>query len=310
MGAPTGLRSLQIAALTSGGLAVTKLSLGLASGSLAVLASAGDSFADALMSGVNAWGYAHARAPADAEHPWGHGKFEGALAVAQGTLLLGIVVSLGVGAGVALVEGRAAPAVPLAVGALVGSGLCAAFLTRLLARAAREGGSVVLASDAAHYKTDLLAALAAIVGLIGVELTGRAWLDPVASLLLIGLMAREALAVVRGGLGELLDEALPAEEVALVQAALERHRARVIGFHGLRTRRSGPHRFVEVHAAFDPHLTLAAVHQVVVEIGREVRTALPGSRVLVHPDAHGLPDPVDELVPAPTAAEGRSQEVR
>ena len=297
--ASAGLSSLKVAALASGVLAALKLGVGLASGSLAVLASAGDSFSDALMSSVNAWGYAHARTPADAEHPWGHGKFEGALAVAQGTLLLGIVVSLAVGAGVALVQGRAAPAVPLAVGALIGSGLCAAVLSRLLGRAAAQGGSVVVAADAAHYRTDLLAALAAILGLVGVELTGRAWLDPAASLLLVALMAREALSVVRRGLGELLDEALPPAEVALVQAALERHRPRVLGFHGLRTRRSGPHRFVEVHAAFDPELPLRQVHQVVVEIGRDVRAALPGSRVLVHPDAHGLPDPVDEPLPAP-----------
>ena len=303
MSAPSGLGSLRIAAGLSAALAAGKLGLGLASGSLAVLASAGDSFSDALMSSVNAWGWSRWRAPAGEDHPWGHGKFEGALAVAQGTLLLGIVATLAVNAGVALVQGRAAPAVPLAVGTLVASGLCSAYLSRRLGAAFAQDGSVVVAADAAHYKTDLLAALAAILGLVGVEVTGRAWLDPAASLLLVGLMAREAVSVIRRGLGELLDESLPPAEVALVQAALERHRAQVVQFHGLRTRRSGPHRFVEVHAAFDPDLPLRAAHEAVVEIGREVRAALPGSRVLVHPDAHGLPDPVDEHHPPPPRQE-------
>lgn len=293
-----GLTSLRIAAGVSALLAAAKLAAGLVSGSLVLLASAGDSFSDALMSAVNAWGYARARAPADAEHPWGHGKLEGALAAAQGTLLLGIVASVAVGSGMALVQGRERPDVPLAVGALVLSGVAAALLSRLLGKAS-QAGSVVVAADAAHYRTDLLASSAAVAGLVGVELTGRAWLDPAASLLLVGLMAREGARVVRKGLGELLDEALPPAEMALVQATLERHRPRVIGFHGLRTRRSGPLRFVEVHAAFDPELPLRAVHQVVVEIVRDIAAVLPESRVLVHPDAHGLEDPVDERLPPP-----------
>lgn len=296
-----GHRSLRVAAAASAVLAAAKLVVGLLSGSLALLASAGDSFSDALMSAVNAWGYARARTPPDAEHPWGHGKLEGALAAAQGTLLLGIVASLAVSAGVGLVQGRERPLVPLAVGALVVSGVVSALLSRLLSRTSQDG-SVVVAADAAHYRTDLLASSAAVAGLVGVELTGRAWLDPAASLLLIGLMAREGARVVRKGVGELLDEALPPAEMALVQTVLDRHRPRVIGFHGLRTRKSGPHRFVEVHAAFDPDRPLRAVHQVVVEIVRDLQQALPGTRVLVHPDAHGLDDPVDEPLPPPPQA--------
>ena len=180
-----------IAAGASGLLALGKLSFGLLSGSLALLASAGDSFADSLMSAVNWWGYRHARVPADSDHPYGHGKFEGAFAMAQGMLLLGVVASLFVACAVALVEGRPPPRLDVAVAALAVSGVAAAGLTWLLSRPTL-GRSVVLEADAAHYKIDMLTASGAIAGLLLAGATGWDWLDPAVGMLMVLFMGASA----------------------------------------------------------------------------------------------------------------------
>ncbi len=296
------MNALKTAALVSAGLAALKCGAGLWTGSFAVLASAADSFADALMSAANAWGYQRARTPADEDHPYGHGKLEGAFAVGQGMLLLGIVVSLVISAGIGLVEGRAAPRTGPAIAVLALSGACAGLLTWLLSRAAREERSVVLEADRTHYRIDLLAAAGAIAGLVAVQVTGARWLDPAIGLFMALLMARDCLDVLRRGGAELLDEALPPEELAAVRAVLERNAPRVVEFHGLRTRRSGPLRFVEVHAVVDPRHPFGEVHALAQDLVAQIRAVLPDARVLVHPDAAGMEDLVDEHLDGDGAA--------
>ena len=291
-----GARTLSLATAVSAGLAAAKAGVGVYSGSLVLLTSAADSLADAMLSAANRWGYRRARTPPDQDHPYGHGKLEGAFSVGQGMLLLGMVLSLAGGCVVALLRGHAMPQVDLAVGALAVSACAAAGLTWVLRRAARGDRSVVLEADAAHYAMDVLAALGAIAGLIAARVTGWAWLDPATSLLMALWMLREAYGVLRRGLAELLDEALPDDEVAAVEAALERFRDRVVGFHGLRTRRAGPLGFVEVHVVLSRDLLLGEAHRLVQELGDAIRAALPDCRVLVLPDAEGLPDAVDDAL--------------
>ena len=287
-----GERALTIAISASGALAVLKLGVGVLSGSMVVLASAADSFADAAMSALNRWGYRLARSPADSDHPWGHGKIEGALAAGQGLMLWGIVASLSAGALTRLAD-PVMPELGVAVGVLILSGAVSGGLAWALLRASAGQRSLVLKSDAAHYQVDLLTHAAAVLGLVAVLGTGLAWLDPVIALVMASLMAREAWAVLRGGVAELMDEALPPEELAAVQAVLDRNAGRVLGFHDLRTRRGGPRAFVEVHAVLSPKLPLGEAHQLVQDICRQIRAALPGARVLVHPDAGGLEDIVE-----------------
>ena len=262
--AGAGAAPLRWAAAVSLLLASAKLALGLAAGSLAVLASAADSFADAVMSALNAWGYGWARQPADAEHPFGHGKLEGVLSVGQGMLLLGILASLVVGSLQGLVEGRPAPRIGLAVATLVGGMILSGGLTWLLSRAAAGERSLILEADAAHYRMDFLANALAIGGLLVIGRTGWLWLDPLLALGLAAFMAPECLHLLRDGGRELLDEALPDEEVARVRALLDELE---LDYHGLRTRRSGPLRFVEVHLALDPAQPLGEAHGLVQAVG-------------------------------------------
>ncbi|MGE0713426.1 MAG: cation diffusion facilitator family transporter [Planctomycetota bacterium] len=300
-----GGRSLKLAAALSFGLSLAKLTLGLISGSLAVMASAADSFSDGAMSTLNAWGYGWAREPADAEHPFGHGKLEGALSVAQGALLLGILSALAVGSLQGVVEGRPVPRVGLAVATLAGSAVVSALLTWLLRRAASGEVSLILEADAAHYRLDFLSGALAIGGLLAAGALGWTWLDPVLCLLLGVFMAPDCIHLLREGVGELLDEGLPEEEVAQVRGVLE---GLELDYHGLRTRKSGPLRFVEVHLTLDPRMKLGDAHGLVQAVADEIREALPRSRVLVHPDAHGLVDRTDDELEGsgerPALAEG------
>jgi cation diffusion facilitator family transporter len=290
-----GETALFRAILLSAALSAVKYGFGVASGSMLVLASAADSFADACASGVNWWGYRFAREPADSEHPYGHGKVEAVLSAGQGMLLVGVAVSVAVGGITGLLEGREVPDTGLAAIAMTLSVICSGALWWNLERARRVEGGLVLQADAAHYRVDLLSGIGALVGLGAVWQTGWAWLDPALALPISLAILHDAWPVLRNAFSELLDEALPEEEQLRVERVLKGLTDEEdLIFHGLRTRRSGPIRFVEVHLDLPAETPLGIAHTLVQDIARQVREVLPGeSRVLVHPDAHGFEDVVD-----------------
>lgn len=294
----TGERALRRAVLLSAVLTVLKYSFGIASGSMLLLASAADSFADACASGVNWWGYRYARIPADDDHPYGHGKVEAVLSAGQGMLLVGVAVSVFVGGVTGLLEGRVLPNAPLAAIGLAISVAASTVLWLNLARASRQEGGLVLQADAAHYRVDVLAGAGGLIGLGAVWATGWSWLDPALALPVALAILHDAWPVLRNAFSELLDEALPDDEQVRVERLLDDLTDQEeLVFHGLRTRRAGPLRFVEVHLALPPETPLGVAHALVQDIARQVREVLPGeARVLVHPDADGLDDAVDHAL--------------
>jgi len=292
----SGRRAFDIAIIVSFLTALVAGSLGFVSGSMVVLAVAADKLADAAMSGLNRWAFGFARQAPDAEHPWGHGKVEGAISMGQALVLAGIVVSVVAGAIDHFTRHRVeVPDLWLAIPAMAGVGIVSLVLSLILRRAARKQGALTLEADAAHYRVDVLHTAAGLLGLILVAITGQAWLDPLAAMVFAVLMSVEAYNIARSALSEIMDEALDDDELEQVNEVLERWSDRIDGHHGLRTRKAGPTRFVEVHVNLDSDLTLGQAHDLVQQLAAEVRDHLPaGSRVLVHPDAVGRVDHVDE----------------
>lgn len=266
-------------------LGAAKLTAGLLTGSQAVLASAADSIGDVAVSAANLWLIGRARAPADDEHPYGHGKIEGLASLAQGVFLTGVIGAVGYHAGRSLLEDEphavlAAPALAVMVASLLGSTGIAA----LLDRAATRTGSLVLRADAAHYRMDRWTASATIVGLVGALAFDEPRADSVAALVVCGIMAREVASLLRDAVDELMDRALTPDEMTQIRAILDTKRALMVGWHDLRARRSGPRRFVEVHVEVQGTATLHAAHEVAEDVENTLRSTIDGVEVIVHLD--------------------------
>lgn len=281
--------------------------MGLVAGSLIVLAVAGDKLADAAMSALNRWAHGAARTGPDAEHPWGHGKIEAAMGLGQAALLTGIVASVLVSAVNDLRDPSPPPDIALSVAGLVLTGVVSVAISLVLARAARDDDALTLEADAAHYRVDALHTTGALIGIGLVGWTGQAWIDPLAAVVFAVFMGREAWQIGRRALDDLLDTALPADEVDAIRAVLDAHGDRVEGTPIVRTRKAGPQRFVEVHVDLDPERSLGEAHAFVQDLAAAIRDALPdNTRVLVHPDAAGRPDAVDRPLETLGTADART----
>jgi ferrous-iron efflux pump FieF len=254
-----------------------------ATGSLALGSAAVDSLVDLLVSGLNALVVRRSAAPPDADHAYGHGKFENLAALAQACLLLAATVGLVV-AGVRRLRSGAAltntgPGIVIFVVAL----LISLFLSRYLRRGAAELESPALQADSVHYFSDFVVNASGLVALLVVRWTG--WL-PADSLVAFGVavfVLAAALRILRDAVGDLADRGLPEIEIRRIEAVIATF-PEVVGVHDLKTRRSGGQRFIEFHLEIPSVTSFPAAHDLAVRVLRAVECEFPHSKVFVHGD--------------------------
>jgi cation diffusion facilitator family transporter len=282
-------------------LIALKLFAGAATGSVAILTEAIHSGIDLIASCIAYFSVRQAEEPADAEHRYGHEKFENVAAAAEGVLIL-------VGSGViiyasahALVQGTELRSLGFGIGVVAFASLVNLIVSAWLFRRAAETESPALAGDAAHLRTDAYTSLGVLVGLALVHWTGQEWLDPVVALLIAGAIVITGLKLVARSWRVLVDEALPPEELAAIRAAIEDFAGGdVVGYHQLRTRRAGARRYVDLHVQFRAGTTLEDAHAIAHALQDRIAAGLRGADVLIHlePEDKVREDPIgDEALP-------------
>lgn len=301
----TKTRAASLSVVSNTVLIALKLTAGLLTGSIAILTEAIHSAIDLVASVIAAVSVRKAEVPADEGHPYGHAKVENLAAAAEGLLIV-------VGAGVIIFESlRRLVDVPeierIGLGvAVVGlSGTVNLFVSSYLFRQAKLTGSPALEGDAAHLRTDAVTSFGVLVALVLVSVTGINVLDPVVALLVAGVIIHSGIRLLARSGRVLVDEALPAEELAAVGEAVSSHGSgEVLGYHKLRARRAGSDRYVDLHVQFRRGTSLERAHELAHELTGEIRRRLGGADVLVHLEPE---DAVDSATarPARDAVGGR-----
>jgi len=263
-------------------LATVKLIIALASGSMAILASAVDSLLDILMSGVNFIAIRHAEQPADECHPFGHGKFEtmatlfqalvitvsGSLIIFESTrrLFNGIVLQkLDVGA------------VVLALSAMVSW-----LVARYLKKVARATDSSALEADSLHFSMDIYTNVALLCGLLLIRWLDIPWLDPSLSILVGIYIIFEALRLVRRSMGDILDKELPVDLQQEIRDLIEKNQRGLGSYHDLRTRRAGSRKIMDFHLEVCKHMSVEDAHNIADMLEKQIEKAIIGADVTIH----------------------------
>lgn len=278
-------RSPLVAAAVAGALVVVKGAAAWVTGSLALGAAALDSLVDLVLSTANWVVVRKAAQPPDHDHDWGHGKFENLAALLQALFLAAAGAGLVLAAIEVLRTGGGAPrrsGVGIAV--LLLSLAVGWWLSRHLSRAARRTGSPALEADSWHYRSDLWVNGGALLALVVVVVTGWWPADPLVAILVSAWIFRTAFRLTVDALGALTDRALPREETAVITRVVASFRPEVVGFHDLRTRRSGPHRFVELHLEIPRQTSFERAHDLIVQVVEALERELPRSKVTIHGD--------------------------
>ena len=268
-----------------------------ATGSVAMLGSLADTGLDLLASLVTLYGVKLAAEPADHDHRFGHGKAEALAALFQVAL---ITLSA---AGIAwrAVERFGEPVENAEAGFGILVSLVAIAVTfGLLAyqRAiVRKTGSVAILADNVHYQSDVLLNCAVIAALALEQYAGLTGADPLFGIAIALWLAWGAFKASSNAIDQLMDKEWPdSQRAAFLDIAARQPGLR--GIHDFRTRRSGSHDFAQFHMEVDPRLSVAAAHDLVEGVERNLKRAFPKVEVLIHLDPEGHVDTDNPLVEA------------
>ena len=282
------VRAAQLGMVVNIALIAAKLIGGLIGHSYALVADAAESAFD-LFGSLAVWaGIRIADRDATDEYPFGFGKAE-ALAGASVAMLL-LIASVGI-AVASIHEIRTphhAPA-PWTLGVLAAVIVVKELMTRRVQRIAKAEGSVALAADAQHHRSDALTSMVAFIGIAVALAGGAGWesADDWAALVAAFIIAWNGVALMRTAVADLMDRIAAPDVVAAIRSAAYSV-GDVRAVEKLAVRRAGRGYWVDIHVEADSLMSLDAAHIV----SGKVKWAIRNSNkqvlgVLVHMEPHG-----------------------
>jgi cation diffusion facilitator family transporter len=267
-------------------LVALKIFLTVATGSLGVLSEALHSSLDLIAAVVTYLSVRVSDRPADADHPYGHGKVENFSAFIETALLVVTALYIIWEALQRLFFHQVAVRPSLLAIAILGIALGIDIIrSRALARTAKLYGSEALEADALHFSTDVLSTAVVIVGIATVwlgERTGLAWLryaDPIAALGVAAVIIWVGTQLGKRTVDALLDAAPHGMQERLAGAVQELEG--VLSAERVRVRRSGNRHFVDVTISVPRTASFEQVHAISDAVERRVSEILPAD-VMVH----------------------------
>jgi len=242
-------------------LTILKLTVGIFSGSVAVLASAIDSVLDLFVSVFNYFAISNSEKPADEQFNYGRGKIEALASVIEGTIITLSGLFLFYVAINKYITGEISQYAQTSIIVMIVSLSITILLVLYLNKIAKDTNNMVIKADALHYKTDIWANLAVLVSLILVSISGNEIFDVIIGSLIAVYIIYSAYELIEEGLLVLLDSSLDEEVTSKIESIIKNEKD-LNDYHWLKTRTAGKNNFVDVHLVFDCIITLMAAHKV------------------------------------------------
>ena len=267
-----------------------KMVAGILGHSHALVADAVESLTD-IFSSVVVWrSLVVANEPADAEHPYGHGKAEPIAGAMVATMLLFAAVGIVVTSVQSIMEREHPGPRPYTLLVLIVVVITKEILFRLVRREAVTIDSAAVHSDAWHHRSDAVTSLAAAIG-IGISLVGGPGYekaDDVAAIVAAGIIAINGVRLIRPSLNELMDTSASPELVEQIRQTA----AAIAGVEGVEkclVRKAGHLYYVDMHVEVAAQMTVDQSHLIAHDVKDKVREKFPNVRdVLVHIEPAGL----------------------
>ena len=277
------LRVTFLGLMVNGVLAAGKIAAGIVGHSHALVADGVESSAD-LVSSLIVWrGLTVAAAPADEQHPYGHGKAEPLAAAVVASVLIAAALVIAIGAIRDIVTPHNVPA-PFTLAVLVAVVLIKEFLFRLALKEGLELESSAIRADAWHHRSDAITSMFAFVGISIALIGGKGYeaADDYAAVLAAVVIAYNGWSLLRPAMDELMDIAPESSFLRKIRDIAEQT-PDVITVEKCLVRKTGNEYLVDMHIEVDPQMTVDRGHKIAHQVKDGIRREVPSVRdVLVH----------------------------
>lgn len=267
-------------------LVVIKLYAWFVTDASSMLASATDSTLDLLASVSSVLILRYALAPADEAHRFGHGKAESLAGLAQSAFVVGsafILIIHGIGSlhNPKVIE-QSEVGIWVSIIAIILTLALVVFQKWVIKRTQ----SLAISADALHYQSDLLLNLGVLAALF-LSKGAFVYADGIFTILVGGFLAWSAGKIIWVSVQHLMDRELEEAELKKIQGLVLSHE-QALGMHDLRTRRAGPHRFIQFHLELDDSLLLLEAHSISDEIENLITQEFSPCEVFIHQDPSSI----------------------
>jgi cation diffusion facilitator family transporter len=162
-------------------------------------------------------------------------------------------------------------------------------VARVLLNAGKEYRSITLEADAHHLMTDVWTSAGVVLGVGTVAATGWLRLDPIIALVVAVNILRTGWQLLSRSVKGLMDATLPRAELEAIKQVLNQYESQGIQHHALRTRQAGTRAFVSLHVLVPRDWTVQRGHDLLEQLERDIRAAVPGAQLFTHLEPQGDP---------------------
>ncbi len=266
-----------------------KLIVGIIIGSVSIISEAIHSGIDLIAAIIAFFAVKTSGKPADKEHPFGHGKFENISGTVEAILIFVAAIWILYESIHKLINPSLMEMAEMGVIIMFISTTANLFVSKMLFKVGRETDSVALLADAWHLRTDVYTSAGVMIGL-GIIWLGKlffpslnlTWVDPVAAIFVALLITKAAWDLTADSVKDLLDTSLSPDEEELIRNYIKDVSSLAYGFHGLKTRKAGGHRFIEFHLAVNPDISVKESHAISDKIEGIILEHFPRADIIIH----------------------------
>jgi len=269
-------------------LVVIKMSVGVLSGSVAVLASAIDSFLDLTVSLFNYFALHNAEKAPDDKFHFGRGKIEPLASVIEGVVISLSALFILYEALSKIVHNQKMTDMQDSIAVMIVSIVITTGLVLFLNYVAKKTNNMVIKADALHYKTDLYTNGAILLSLAIIHFTDIYIIDPILGIFIAFYMIYSAYPIIEEGVLMLLDVALDKEDIQKIENTIKQENE-ISTFHYLQTREAGSDIFISVHLVFkDSKISLYDAHNISDSIEDKIKKLFEDKKcqITIHMDPY------------------------
>ena len=276
----------RLSVISNTGLVLMKFIVGTAIGSVSIISEAIHSSMDLIAALIAFFSVRKSAEPPDAQHEFGHGKFEDVSGLIEALLIFIAAFLIIWEAGQKLLGESSEvlnPELLLWGIAVMGiSALVNWYVSNRLFKVGKQSESIALESDAWHLRTDVYTSLGVFIGLILIRLTGITILDPLIAIGVAIVIMKAAYDLTRRSLSDLIDHSIPPADEKRIQEIICDHASIYAGFHDLKTRRSGPEIFIEFHLVLPGDISVLQSHDLADHLESDLKTEFPRANITIH----------------------------
>ncbi|MBR1776750.1 cation transporter [bacterium] len=264
-------------------LTFLKIIAGILSGSLSIISEAIHSVSDFMASILTFFSVVKSSQPADADHPYGHGKYEDMAGFLEGILIIFASVFIIYKAAKKIIFGLPFESEnDIGIAVMLIAVIMNFFVSKFLFTTAKESNSVSLYADGEHLRTDVYSSLGVLIGLVLIKITGHTILDPVIAILVAVLIYNAGYSISKKSLMRLLDYSLPDSDIEKIKSIITSYENVKLKKDSIKARQIGPSEDIDFILQFPEDTSICECHKICEKIEKQIRSVYIGATISIH----------------------------